>query len=93
MGRYLIETGGGAFKIDVNGRDEWALLALNAVGKKGCTPIETPGPRWSGYVHNLRKMGVDIETRMERHKGPYPGHHARYILHSKVMPVEVTHAA
>ena len=93
MGRYLIETDGGAFEVEVNGRDEWALRALITVGPKGCTPLETPGPRWSGYVHNLRRMGVEIETRMERHKGPFPGNHARYILHSKVSPLEVSNAA
>lgn len=66
------------------GRDAWALLKLIASGEKGVTPIDTPGPRWSGYVHNLRKQGVTIETVNESHAGPFPGTHARYILRSEV---------
>lgn len=70
--------------IMVSGRDRWALECLIAAGDKGCTPIDTPGPRWSGYVHNLRKMGVDIETITEPHGGPFKGTHARYVLRSDV---------
>lgn len=48
--------------IIVSGRDRWALECLIAAGSKGCTPIDTPGPRWSGYVFNLRALEVPIET-------------------------------
>ena len=48
-----------------------------AAGKCGVTPIDMPGPRWSGYVHNLRRMGLVIETIHESHGGPFPGNHAR----------------
>ncbi len=65
------------------GRDAWALLQLMDK-PKGVTPIDTPGPRWSGYVFNLRGMGVAIETIHERHKGTFPGTHARYALRSEV---------
>lgn len=66
-----------------NGRDAWALLQL--IDKpNGVTPIDTPGPRWSGYVFNLRQMGVVIETVHERHSGAFPGAHARYVLRSDI---------
>jgi len=39
------------------------LPALQAAGERGCTPIDHPGPRWSGYVHDLRKLGLVIETK------------------------------
>ena len=69
----------------VYGRDAWALLELIAAGAKGCTPITHPGPRWSAYVHALRhERGLAIETATETHGGQFQGHHARYILHSKV---------
>ena len=71
---------GGLTYIEVSGRERWALEALIAAGLKGCTPIDTPGPRWSGYVHNLRKLGVPIETITEPHSGPFAGTHARYVL-------------
>lgn len=72
----------------VTGRDAWALLALRSAGKRGVTPIDTPGPRWSGYVFNLRRMGLTIETRYESHGEPFPGTHARYVLHSEILIVE-----
>lgn len=72
------------FFIEVCGRDRWALECLIAAGYRGCTPIETPGPRWSAYTFNLRKAGVDIETITEPHDGPFSGNHARYVLRSRV---------
>ncbi|WP_425356382.1 winged helix domain-containing protein [Xaviernesmea rhizosphaerae] len=70
--------------ITVAGRNLWALRLLMKAGKDGCTPIEQPGPRWSDYTHKLRKFGFAIETVHETHGGPFPGTHARYILHSQV---------
>ena len=75
---------GPARLLSVSGRDRWALECLMAAGTNGCTPIETPGPRWSGYVHNLREIGIAIETIHEKHGGPFPGTHARYVLRSHV---------
>jgi hypothetical protein len=71
--------------VEVRGREAWALLALTAAGVQGCTPVDTPGPRWSGYIHDLRKLGLAIETLRERHGGPFPGEHARYVLRSTVV--------
>jgi hypothetical protein len=68
----------------VRGREAWALLALMAAGERGCTPIDHPGPRWSAYVHDLRKLGLEIETVRERHGEPFAGEHARYVLRSPV---------
>ena len=69
----------------VKGRDAWALLELVKAGANGCTPIDSPGPRWSGYVFNLKRThGLNIETRHEPHRGRFPGTHARYVLLSAV---------
>ena len=76
------------------GRDAWALRQLIEAGPRGCTPIDNPAPRWSGYVHKLRHdHGIQIETIWERHGGPYPGRHARYVLRSKVSIIEAAEAA
>ena len=69
---------------DVIGRDAWALLNLIRAGEAGCTPIDTPGPRWSHYVFKLRRAGFVIETIDESHGGPFAGSHARYVLRSRV---------
>lgn len=74
-------------QITVKGRNLWALEQLLEAGPKGCTPIDTPGPRWSAYVLKLRKAGVEVETINEAHDGPYSGTHARYVLRSNVAPV------
>ena len=69
----------------VHGRDAWALLQLVDAGPNGCTPINNPGPRWSGYVFNLkRNHGLAIVTYHEGHKGSFPGTHGRYVLVSDV---------
>ncbi len=72
--------------VHVSGRDRWALECLTKAGKKGCTPIEHPGPRWPGYVFNLRELGISIATVTEAHAGPFKGTHARYLLKSNVTP-------
>ena len=70
------------------GRIGWAFRKLIQAGRRGCTPIDTPGPRWSHYVWVLRRDGIDIETHTERHGGPFPGNHARYILKTPLRIVE-----
>lgn len=67
------------------GRDAWALGSLIVAGADGCTPIDNPGPRWSGYVHKLRHVyGLIVETIDEQHGGEFSGRHARYVLRSRV---------
>ncbi len=70
--------------IKIYGRDAWALECLHRAGPSGCTPLDHPGPRWSGYVFKLRKAGLIIETLTENHPAPFPGHHARYVLRSNI---------
>ena len=84
---FTVQNGPDApFLITVRGRDHWALKSLMKAGNKGCTPIDTPGPRWSAYVFSLRALGVDIETIHEPHDGPFRGTHARFVLRSTVTP-------
>ncbi len=70
--------------VTFKGRDAWALLELHRAGAEGCTPLTHVGPRWSGYVYNLRKAGLTIETVHESHGGQFAGRHARYVLRSRV---------
>ncbi len=69
----------------VKGRELWALDQLRRAGARGCSTIDSPAPRWSGYIHNLRKAGIQIQTIYEAHGGEFPGTHARYILNSLVL--------
>lgn len=72
-------------RFTVTGRDAWALLELVNAGERGCSPIDNPGPRWSGYVFNLkREHGLAIQTITETHRGQFSGNHARYVLRSQV---------
>jgi hypothetical protein len=76
------------FEVQVSGRNLWALDSLMRAGAEGCTPIDDPAPRWSGYVFDLRELGVQIETIHEAHDGPFSGFHGRYVLQSIVAPVQ-----
>ena len=85
IGRFALHGADGSLQIlELAGREEWALSHLLGAGSHGCTPIDTPGPRWSDYVFKLRRRGIDIATITEMDGGPYAGHHARYALKSKV---------
>lgn len=90
MATFMVEAGDGQHELlELYGREAWALVELVRAGASGCTPITHPGPRWSGYVHRLRhKHGLDVETVHERHSGPFPGTHARYVLKSRVETVQ-----
>lgn len=72
----------------LNGRVAWAVKKLIEAGERGCTPIETPGPRWSDYVFKARREGLVVETIHESHGGRFPGNHARYVLRSSVEILE-----
>lgn len=91
MATYQIQGHHGARPLDISGRDEWALRQLMAAGPKGCTAINNPAPRWSAYVHKLRRMGNDIETIDECQGSPFPERHARCVLHSLVRALEAQH--
>jgi len=84
-GQFTVHFADGSVQIiELAGREKWVLFRLIAAGDYGCTPIDTPGPHWSDYVFKLRRRGIDITTITEPHGGPYAGHHARYVLRSKV---------
>ena len=82
--RVIFEGAHGPQSDIVTGRLLWTLQQLVRAGARGVTPIERPAPRWSHYVHQLREMGLDIETIREEHGGDFPGHHGRYVLRSPV---------
>ena len=86
MAQFTIYPEGAApFTACIEGRELWALERLIRAGAAGCTPMTEPAPRWSDYVHKLRKRGITIETKHEAHGGAYPGNHGRYILKSRVV--------
>jgi hypothetical protein len=90
----VYDTDGSTRTITPAGRDSWALGELILAGADGCTPIDQPGPRWSGYVHKLRhRYGLNVETINEQHGGEFAGHHARYVLHSRVTFADPADAA
>ncbi len=70
--------------IGLTGRLAYALYELILAGARGCTPISTPAPRWSSYVHRLRGLGFDIATHHVPNGGDFPGCHAKYILQSEI---------
>jgi hypothetical protein len=86
----VIEDDGNTRRIIVTtAREIWALNELVKAGALGCTPIDNPGPRWSGYVYKLkRNHGLSIKTINEAHGGPFKGTHGRYVLRSAVRAVE-----
>lgn len=79
-----LDTDNGPHRMTFEGREAWALGQLITVGEQGVAPIHRPAPRWSHYIHMLRKAGLDIETIHEPHGGPFSGHHGRYVLRSKI---------
>ncbi|WP_081508523.1 winged helix domain-containing protein [Roseovarius mucosus] len=81
---HVQATEGNSFPVELRGRKRWALECLMAAGARGCTSIDTPGPRWSHYVFTLRQLGLQIETLHESHDGPFKGTHGRYVLQSVV---------
>jgi hypothetical protein len=83
---YLVyHDDGDPFEIRASGRFDWALDELIKAGPRGIIPMENPAPRWSAYIHGLRSLGIEIDTVMEPHEGPFPGKHGRYVLQSLVL--------
>lgn len=82
---YRVIEGDAERSIRPGGRTAWMLDRLMLVGDAGCTPLETPALRMSQYIFRLRTMyGLNIETIIEQHDGPFAGHHGRYVLRSTV---------
>ncbi|MGQ3300183.1 winged helix domain-containing protein [Reyranella sp.] len=83
--RYFVQESDAARFIQPVGRDAWMLDRLLEAGPAGCTSLENPAPRVSHYIFKLRSVyGLDIETITEPHDGLYAGHHARYVLRTRV---------
>ena len=76
----------------VKGREAWTLACLMEVRERGIIPLERPAPRWSAYVHSLRKRGLVIDTIDEPHAGPYSGTHGRYILRTPLRVLKAVSA-
>jgi hypothetical protein len=66
-------------------RATWALDELIAAGPAGISKIDYPGVNLGDAVLKCRKAGVLIQTLHEPHGGEFAGHHARYVLRSRVV--------
>ena len=77
-------------RVRISGRALWALKKLHRAGAYGIIPMNNPAPRWSGYVWELRQLGIDIKTLREPHGGEFPGWHGRYRLITEVRFARVT---
>jgi adenine deaminase len=66
-----------------SGQTAKAIRALVLAGKQGVSALEvaTWAYRFAAYCHELRKLGLDIETIREAHDG---GWHGRHVLHTAV---------
>lgn len=72
-------------EIELSGRCAWMAERLIEAGRRGVTTAELPpGVRVSDYIMKLRRRGLGIETRGERHGGQFPGRHGAYVLTSPV---------
>lgn len=90
--RYFVQENDNKRLIEPVGRDAWMLDRLLEAGGAGCTSLENPAPRTSHYIFKLRtKFGLNIETITEPHDGPYAGHHARYVLRTRVARLSDQH--
>lgn len=87
-----VQVGIGNGVLTISGREGWALHALIKSGTEGVTPLTWNGPRWSDYVHKLRRRGLNVETIREDHAGAFSGQHARYVLKTPVQLIEITRA-
>jgi hypothetical protein len=87
---YRVIEGDTERNVRTVGRDTWMLDRLLAAGIGGCTAQEVAGAATTQYVFSLRKKyGLNIETIMEPHDGPFKGRHGRYVLQSKVQRIDI----
>ena len=66
------------------GRFAWTLNELSQAGREWLHPDRAASASLESLCVPLRRDGVAIETVNEGHKGPFAGHHARYVLRSNV---------
>tara|TARA_B100001989_G_scaffold249291_1_gene224326 strand:- start:3403 stop:3696 length:294 start_codon:yes stop_codon:yes gene_type:complete len=75
--------------MEVSGKAAKTLAALVSNGRHGVTAYEisqTWALRLAAYIHDLRKLGLDIQTIREEHD---EGWHGRYILHTPVEIIDI----
>jgi hypothetical protein len=79
----------------VEGQEARTLAALYDAGPAGITALEmsTWALRLAHYVMKLKKQGLSIEMLREKHAGPVPGWHGRYVLRSQIEILEAREAA
>ncbi|MDE3240721.1 MAG: hypothetical protein KGN33_17315 [Paracoccaceae bacterium] len=58
----------------------WALEHLIRAGKRGITTLENPAPRWSAYLHKIKRAGIPFTKVTEKHGGDFEGWHARFFI-------------
>lgn len=79
---------GGGLAITAIVREAQTIIAVIEAGPKRITSLEMHRSGWAlrlaAYICDLRKMGVPIHTRRERHDG---GYHRRYFLAGPVQMV------
>lgn len=86
---YAVTSGDGpTFHVHLEGRDLWALEHRRAAGMQRCSPIAQPAPRWAAYIPKRRQFGIKVEKLHEKHGLPFPETHARFVLRSRVDPVQ-----
>jgi hypothetical protein len=75
---------------EVEGQEARTLAALHDAGDAGITAlgVSTWALRLAHYVMKLKKLGLSIDMVREKHAGPVPGWHGRYILRSGVQILE-----
>lgn len=80
---------------EVEGQEARTLAALHDAGATGITALEvsTWALRLAHYVMKLKKLGLSIDMVREKHSGPVPGWHGRYILRSQVSILDKSEAA
>lgn len=86
----ILSNEGAPFGIGLksSGRETLALNKMVTAGKGGCAPLGAPPPRWSGYLHHLPKLGVNVVTVREGHGGDFPSRHAKCVLLAAVIKGE-----
>ena len=79
---------GGAVR-SIKGRDAWPLRDLIGAGARGCTPTQSPAPRWSAYIHKShQEHGLPVETLHEAHGGAFKGGHGHHVLRARTRHAE-----
>ena len=80
----LVQRTDSSETLRLNGCGAWTLAHLIGARETGIIPLDSPAPRWSAYVHTLRKRSLDISTVDEPHACPYSGTHGRYVLRTSL---------